>query len=205
MTGKISSSSSVDCQKELAVSNEMSLVRSWYLTLGQARPSESSQFEGRSLRKAKISLLTFESLVKFPRLVKLLIQKVRSVRHPHASQSLNFNAATISPHQRVQLCCVEFCKWLSRWRLQKINDDQGIAVQRLVWSCQVGKFTKFSESSNIFLEKKNKNNTIIKWSWWASEMVRWSDGHLETLGEGASLTTRNTRDAETGSTWTNEL
>ena len=30
------------------------------------------------------------------------------------------------------------------------------------------------------------------------------DGYLETLGEGVSLTTRNTRDAETGSTWTQE-
>ena len=28
------------------------------------------------------------------------------------------------------------------------------------------------------------------------------DGYLEKLGEGASLTTRNTRDADTGSTWT---
>ena len=49
--GAVTEKLAADCQKR--VDCRQSLMRSWYLTLGQVRPSEPSQFEGRCLRKSK--------------------------------------------------------------------------------------------------------------------------------------------------------
>ena len=58
--------------------------------------------------------------------------------------------------------------------------------------------TKYSKDPTT---KKNKERISNKLEG-STKRRRRKNGYLETLGEGVSLTTRSTNDAETGSTWT---